>query len=281
MKILVTGSAGRLGAQLRRRFEAAHEHDVLYLRNPKRNTPRGRDDVDVTDSTALSYAIEQFSPRVIVHLASIAGAACEDDVARAYAVNVDAVSTIAEAAKRNGVARILFASTSAVYGDQYDRPVREDDELHPESTYARTKRDAEIILAAAANESSLETVSLRIFNVYGPGFDESLIAKLRASTPETPIRLRDLDSFVRDYSHVDSVVDAIESALEVELPNRASTFNIGSGTPTSNRDLVELLGGAGAVHFEVSPGGYSYSCADISAASQTLGFAPVSRIADA
>ncbi|GAB3604676.1 SDR family oxidoreductase [Conyzicola nivalis] len=281
MKILVTGSAGRLGVQLQRRFTSEPEHDVLYLRNPKKDTPRGPGDVDVTDSLALTNAIQQFGPHAIVHLASIAGAACEEDVARAYAVNVDAVGTIAEAAKRHGVGRILFASTSAVYGDQYDRPVREDDELHPGSTYAKTKFEAEQILASAAEASSLETISLRIFNVYGPGFDGSLISKLRASTPESPVHLRDLDAFVRDYSHVDAVVDAINAALNAELQSRAAVFNIGSGTPTSNRDLIELLGGSGAVHFEVAPGGYSYSCADISAATRVLGFAPISRLANA
>jgi UDP-glucose 4-epimerase len=281
MKILVTGSAGRLGLHLQRRFESESAHEVLYLRNPKRDRPRGPNDVDVTDSSALFDAIHRFSPQAIVHLASIAGAACEDDVARAYSVNVDAVGTIAEAAKQNGVSRILFASTSAVYGDQYDRPVHEDDELHPESTYAKTKYEAEQILAAAATTSELESVSLRIFNVYGPGFDGSLIAKLRDSTPERPAFLRDLDAFVRDYSHVDSVLDAIDRALSSDLLNRASTFNIGSGVPTSNRDIVELLGRVSPVHFVETPGGYSYSCADISAATRVLGFAPISRLADA
>jgi UDP-glucose 4-epimerase len=282
MKILVTGSAGRLGMRLRRRLATRDEFDVLYLRNPKPGRPREADDVDVTDSSTLSGAVRAFAPRVIVHLASIAGAACEVDPARAHAVNVGAVETIAEAAVTNGVARVLFASTSAVYGDQYRRPVDESDELHPASTYAKTKHAAEAILARATESStSLETVSLRIFNVYGPGFDQSLVGKLRHSTPADPVVLRDLDDFVRDYSHVDSVVDAIVAALDAELPVRASTFNIGSGVPTSNRDLVAALERTGPIYYEISPGGFSYSCADISAARRVLGFTPSNDLADA
>ena len=275
MKILVTGSAGRLGARLRRRFETLNEVDVLYLRNPKHGSPEDVSEVDVTDSDALIRAVDTFAPDSIVHLASIAGSACEDDVDRAYRVNVGAVETIAVAARDAGVSRVIFASTSAVYGDQYDRPVSEDDGLNPKSIYARTKQQAEEILDEYARGSdSFRSVSLRIFNVYGPGFDGSLVSKLRNSSPAHRTKLRNLDTFVRDYSHVDSVVDAIQSSLTATLATKASNINIGSGIPTTNRALVEHLRQKAPVYFDVIPGDYSYSCADISSAAHVLGFEP-------
>jgi UDP-glucose 4-epimerase len=279
MKVLITGSAGRLGRQLQLRLGLRESVEGIFLRNPR--TELDKLDtlaVDVTDAAALRHAISLSRPDVIVHLASIAGAACELDELRAHAVNVRSVETVASSAEEFGVSRIIFASTSAVYGDQFAGPVAEDAELSPVSTYARTKIDAENVLQNKAS-ARLQVVILRIFNVFGESFEDSLVSKLLASSPAHPVIFRGWDNFVRDYSHVDSVVDAIELSMTAPLDQASSTFNVGSGVPTSNRQLVERLGSGRTLQFRTETAAFSYSCADISRARLQLNYTPRETLA--
>lgn len=271
-KLLVTGAGGGIGRRLRARLEADGS-DASYLVGPRSSVPSDDpavDVVDITDTTALRAAVERRMPAAIIHLAAITGAACDSDPERAVAVNVDAVRSLAEIARGAGVARMVLASTSAVYGDHYASPIAEDGPLELGSRYAETKRGAELAMAAGAETpGGVEAIALRIFNVYGPGMTGSLANRLVASTGSTPVVLAGLDTFVRDYVHIDDVVDALLRAAATPGLTAWSVVNVGTGRPTSNRQLVAALEPVEVVEGEARA---SYSCADVAAARDLLGF---------
>lgn len=269
-RLLVTGAGGSIGRRLRARLEA-DGYDASFVVSPRSGD--GTDDpavdaVEITDGDQMSAVVARRRPTAIIHLASITGGACDSDPERAEAVNVDAVGALAELAKGAGVARLVFASSSAVYGDQYDSPIDEQGATVLGSRYATTKRRAELALAAAAT-SEFTVVALRIFNVYGPGMADSLANRLVRATADAPVSLAGLDTFVRDYVHVDDVVQALLSAAEAPLSDAWAIINVASGHATSNRELVAALE---PVVFTVSEPRASYSCANVAAARRLLGF---------
>ncbi|MEO7720532.1 MAG: NAD(P)-dependent oxidoreductase [Pseudolysinimonas sp.] len=273
-RLLVTGAAGRIGRRLRARLEADGTDASYLVGRPSPIGSRSSVDVaDVTDPDRLDEVVAARRPEAIIHLASLTGAQCDADPLRAAAVNVGAVRSLAESAARHGVTRVVLASTSAVYGDGYCAPVDESGALVLESLYARTKRDAELELAAAAASSpTLSTVVLRIFNVFGPGMADSLANRLLVAPAETPVVLAGLDGFTRDYIHVDDVVDALIRASHRSTGQASAVVNVGTGRPTSNRELVSALE---PVCFTVGAPRASYSCADIATARTMLGFEPI------
>jgi UDP-glucose 4-epimerase len=273
MKILVTGAGGRLGASLKQSLRVSGDLDSVFVGSPRSRVQSRGPVLDVTDRAAVGAIIAETKPDVIVHLASLAGAVCDVDPARTRSVNVDAVRWVSEAAIQNGVSRIVFASTGGVYGSNYSTPVDESATLDLATTYAQSKFEAEEVLrAAAAEDPQTKTVILRIFNVYGTAFDESLVSRLIHSTSEAPTALVGFDHFVRDYSEVSAVVAAVRASSRATLLTASSTFNIGSGDPLSTRRLIEMIDRP--VSYTVDGDAHSYSCANITAARSVLGFVP-------
>jgi UDP-glucose 4-epimerase len=276
MRVLVTGAAGRLGTALRRRLTASDEFDLILSTGSRSTSARGSA-VDLSDQAAVERLVTDSQPAAIVHLGAVVGAACELDPARTHAVNVEATRTLATAGDAVGATRFVFASTSAVYGDRYAMPVDESGAIDALSAYARSKLEAERTLeevASSDSESTMQATALRIFNMFGDDFEDSLVWRLLHSSKDHPVALRGFDGFVRDYVHVDDVATAVIAAIRRPGAGGYDVVNIGSGMPLSNRSLVERLSGAHELHFTVEDGQPSYSAADITRARSLLGFAP-------
>ena len=232
--------------------------------------------VDHGDEVALAAAVSRARADVVLHLGgktTISPGSPGDAREVMMRLNATATGIVCEAAASSGVQRVVYTSSAAVYGDKHRVPTKESATLHPESPYAESKARAEGILA----DSGVETVSLRVFNVYGPGFDDSLVARLLRSTAEEPALLRGLDTFVRDYVHVGDVVSALLASTRAPMPSAHATINIGSGVPTSNRALIGALGDH-ALYYRVASELASFSCADIGLAGAVLGFEPRTAI---
>lgn len=266
VSVLVTGSNGRLGRAITR--IAAGGTSVLGMPGPRGGAGRSP---DITDANGIAAAIAEARPRAIIHLAAIVGAACEADAARTEAVNVAGARNVVAAAQRYGVERVVFASTSAVYGDQRRRPVSEKDQPEPSGAYAMSKLRAE---EAIATYRGVNVDVLRVFNIYGPGMPDSLVARLQSATIDAPARLSGLDSFVRDYVHVDDVARAFLAAARSSAAG-VRTFNVGSGIPRSNRDLLDELPASRRAAVTLAPELESYSCAVIDAISEGLDWRPL------
>lgn len=276
MKVLVTGASGSIGRVLRQRLDETTGIAPTYLVGQQLVSPRDLR-VDVAEPDALSRAIAIAAPDVVIHLAGISGAACDNDLERTRAVNVGSVRTIMSAAVDSGASRVIFSSSSAVYGDAYTTPASETRPLAGRSAYARSKIEAEEILREYSS-ASLSGIALRTFNVYGPGFANSLVNRLRASSAAEPVVLHGLDRFVRDYVHVDDVVSAMLASASAAVEGSFAAINIGSGRPTSNRELLGALELVRPVHSRIAADVVSYSCADITVARQLLDFAPAGEL---
>ncbi|MGO4588502.1 NAD-dependent epimerase/dehydratase family protein [Paenarthrobacter sp. 2TAF44] len=274
MKILVTGANGRLGMVVRQQLQRRADLSAIYLISP-RAIPQTAADVraDISDPSDLKQAVLFAEPDVIIHLAGVSGAACDANLKLSEAVNVTAMQVLCDAAMTAGTSRIVFSSTAAVYGDRNTEPVSEAHQVDLSSTYARMKHEAEEILREATDSAVLSSVALRIFNIYGDKFSDSLVHRLLSSTPLRPSRLQGLDTFVRDYIHAPDVAEAILRSTNVPLRGHL-TLNIGSGEATSNRKLVHLLSKLGKIHYEVDEPRASFSCADIGLATRQLNFCP-------
>lgn len=277
MRILVTGAQGRLGRALRPSLDERDDLDVRYTISPRETS----DDpavstMDLDNAEDIRRIVERVRPEVIVHLGGIHGVACEADPALTERVNVDAVRTLASAAVAVGPCRFILISTAAVYGDDYRTPIPETGAISLPSLYARSKFEAEELLRELSEQDpAIETLALRVFNIYGRGFTQSLVNRLIDSTPDTPVVLNGLENFIRDYVHVDDVTHAIRTGIDVPLDTASAVYNIASGEPVSNAELLRRLSSRHELHYLVEGDQDSYSCADISRAHADLGLDPV------
>ncbi|MET3769739.1 UDP-glucose 4-epimerase [Marisediminicola sp. UYEF4] len=229
----------------------------------------GQKRVDITDRNEVDALIRELRPNAVVHLAGLTGNECAQDPERAVEVNVRAVEKVARASSKYGVTSLLFPSTSAVYGDRYTRPAAEEMQLDIRNAYAETKARAEAVLRDLHREGDGPAAAiLRVFNVYGAGLAESLVERLLASSPTRPVSLRSAETFTRDYSSVSEIAKVMEFILDQSAADQIDPFtvNIGSGIPTSNGRLLQILQRHRRVYTSETPGAWSYSCADVTAA---------------
>src|SRR4030095_2888436 len=191
-------------------------------------------------------------------------------------VNVGGTVALMEAMRDVGVRRVVLASSGAVYGDLADQPLKETVTPNPRSPYAVSKLAAEFYVRTIGGLWGIETVSLRIFNAYGPG------QHLPASHPPVvPHYLKQAQrggtlvahgdgSQTRDYVYVDDVVSALVAAATAPNVN-GLVINVGAGTETSISDLIkhvlDVTGGNPEVIYNAkTSGGVSRMRADLSLA---------------
>ncbi|MCC2668260.1 MAG: hypothetical protein K0Q72_731 [Armatimonadetes bacterium] len=234
---------------------------------------------DIRDADGLGTALQPGDR--LVHLAAIASVPISvADPEGCHSVNVEGTTTVLEQAATRDVSRVVFASTAAVYGPQPSLPSAEGDTLVPASPYASSKLFGERAMA----EAPLEAVSLRLFNVYGPGQDpqssySGVITRwIDAMRRGGPIDLYGDGSQTRDFVHVEDIAAALDAALD---PRGAAPgpINVGSGEQIS---LLQLLDGLIALfgtqpeirRHETRAGDVPHSCADIRRARTYLGYAP-------
>ncbi|MBW3654548.1 MAG: NAD-dependent epimerase/dehydratase family protein [Gemmatimonadetes bacterium] len=254
MKVLITGGAGFVGSQLGKRLHQ-EGHEVVLLDNMSfghldnlllDGAPFGRFLCrDIRDADLLSHFA---GVDTVYHLAGIAALpVCQQDPGSAYDVNVAGVGNVLEAARRAGVRRVVFSSTSAVYEKTKGDTFSEDARIQPDLIYACTKAAAEQVCDAFAINYGMDVVICRFFNVYGPHQDVT-----RSSPPFTSYVARELvmdrspnlfnqSGARRDYVHSDDVVELLTRVLLDERTFRADRFNVCSGRGYSVPELYDLF----------------------------------------
>ncbi len=272
MRLLVTGASGNLGRVVRKALESRGDLTVSFAVGPRHAPTPDELALDLRDPNSIADVVDRVRPDVVVHLAGLIGQACELDLDVTRVTNVDAVGSLASLALSSGATRFIFASSAAVYGAAMIQPASENAALDGASSYARSKIAAEGVLRElAANYDSSSILALRIFNIYGPGFSDSLVERLRRSTPEHPVPVAGATTFVRDYIHVEDVAAAIVASCVHPLPLGFTPMNIASGLATSTADLITALSGRAQVHVTLGDGAPSMSAADVSLAREVLG----------
>ncbi len=206
-----------------------------------------------------------------------------EDPATTQHVNADGTLNVLLAARHHGIGRVVYASSSSVYGDSEVLPKREGEEGFPLSPYALTKQVNESYARLFHDLYGLETIGLRYFNVYGPRQDPA--SQYAAVIPlfisrllcDEPPRIFGSGQQSRDFTFVTDVVHANLCALDAPAAAAGSAYNIGRGERITILELIETLQGLlltriAPVHDQPRQGDVMHSSADCSRASAMLGF---------
>ena len=246
MKIVVTGAAGFIGANLVHSW-AADGHKVVALFRPGSDPWRllgaaaTQIEADLEQRESMTETLDRVRPDVIVNAAAHGAYAHQQDLSRMLAVNVAAVSHLVDCALQRECA-LLHLGSSSEYGLQDDAPA-EHERVAPNSTYAITKAAASHLVCDAVERFGLRAVVLRLYSVYGP-WEEPIrlmpVLACYASTGRLPPTLVDPD-VSRDFVHIKDVVSAATAWIlnPVAVPEPA-ILNIASGVQTSLGELIAV-----------------------------------------
>jgi UDP-glucose 4-epimerase len=282
--ILVTGGAGFIGSHL---VDAlADENDVRVLDSlssgRRDRVPDGVTLVegDLRNDDAVARATDGID--LVFHEAALVSVerSVEDPV-ESHAVNVDGTLALLERVRAED-ARVVLASSAAIYGHPEYTPVDEDHPAEPSSPYGLEKATADEYARLYHELYDIETVSLRYFNVYGPrqvGGDYSAVISifLEQARAGEPITIDGDGTQTRDFVHVSDVVRA--NLLAATTDAVGESFNVGTGSSVTIRELAETIrevvgSDSEIVHGEPRPGDIEHSRASISKIRTELGYEP-------
>ena len=232
-KFLVTGGAGFIGSHIVERL-IKEGNSVTVMDTLLRGNKLTKDtfnavqfiEKDVRDEIAVNNAMKNVD--VVFHLAAVLGVdVVADNPVETMEVETIGTRNIARAALRNDVQKILYASTSGIYGHSaMEQAVNEEVMVDPRTSYAMAKRYNEIYLAALNEEKGINTVSLRFFNVYGPRQDNRMVIPrfIEQAKAGNPITVFGDGKQTRDFTYIDDTTEACIRLMEKS--NGAQIFNI-------------------------------------------------------
>ena len=305
--VLVTGAAGFIGSHLCERLlrhgcrvTGIDNFDPFYDPAVKRAnlaaaaaSPRFRlVEADICDGEAMEAVVAEGPPvDVVVHLAARAGVRPSiEEPLRYVRTNVEGTTVLLELARRRGIGRFVFASSSSVYGNAAPVPFSEDDPVaRPISPYAATKRSGELLCHTYHHLFGISTVCLRFFTVFGPRQrpDLAIHKFTRLILAGQPIPLFGDGTTARDYTYIDDIVDGVVGAIEYTAGAEPvfEIANLGGSRTTTLRELVALLGRVLGVEPQVKwlpaqPGDVERTCADVGRAGRLFGYAPRTSLED-
>lgn len=267
--ILITGGKGFIGSYLVETLSKDNNVKVFDIQDGK----------DIKDFELLKRELKNVD--VVFHLAGLISV--EESMRKPLDYienNIIGSYNLLKSASETGVKKIVFASSASVYGDYPENPKKEDMPLIPKSPYAFAKITVER-LVDKFNGNELKTVSLRFFNIYGPGQNvNSAYAAVIPIFIKKALNNEDLIIYgdgnqTRDFIYIDDVINACVLASE----KGSGAINIGSGIPISVNEIakliIELTNSKSKIrHIENRSGDITHSLSDISRAKDLLGFEP-------
>lgn len=301
MRVLLTGGAGFIGSHVAEAFlrkgaelSIVDNLDPFYspetkranLEEVKKTGEFNFRPIDICDFPALRGAFQAFRPEVVIHLAARAGVRPSIENPRAYQeTNVGGTQNILELSREFGVARIVFGSSSSVYGASSHAPFSEEQtDLRPISPYAATKLAGELLCYVYAHLHKLPILCLRFFTVYGPRQRPDLAIHKFTSLIEAgePVPVYGDGETGRDYTWCGDIVAGVMASIESHLPANAPPFaiyNLGNSSPIALNELLrqlEIATGRHAIRKQMpmQPGDVPLTWADISKARAELGYEP-------
>jgi UDP-N-acetylglucosamine/UDP-N-acetyl-alpha-D-glucosaminouronate 4-epimerase len=291
VRVLVTGGAGFIGSNLAEEL-LARGHSVKVLDNfstgRRGNLADIEPDIELVEGDLRSYERVHHAVRgceVVFHEGALPSVprSVQDPITTSE-INVGGTLNVLLNARDQGVRRVVFASSSSIYGDAPGFPRTEAAAPKPLAPYAVSKLAAEQYCSVFATVYGLDTVSLRYFNVFGRNQDP--LSQYSAVIPRFIFAMREgraptiygTGEQSRDFTHIDDVVAANLVAME-EPAARGQVLNIAQGAPHSLNELVEVLNralGSSIEPHHAAPrrGDVERSWADISRAREVLGYVP-------
>lgn len=293
MKSLVTGVAGFIGSHLAEALLASG-HEVIGIDSFLDNYPRRfkeknlanilpRKNFQFVGANLLQMNLPQLLGDItyVFHLAGQPGvrASWGKEFARYTENNIAATQLLLEAAKGARLAKFVYASTSSVYGDTDDLPMREEGMTRPVSPYGASKLAAEHLCHLYWKAFAVPTVSLRFFTVYGPRQRPDMFFHLfmRALLRGDEVSLYDDGEQTRDFTYCQDIVDGVIAAAT--YPGAGEVFNLGGGSEVSLLNAIALAERISGRKAKLKPcdrqkGDVRHTSARLDQAKMKLGYSP-------
>ncbi|MEO8720424.1 MAG: GDP-mannose 4,6-dehydratase [Ginsengibacter sp.] len=300
MNILVTGAAGFIGSNVSEHL-IAQNHKVIGIDNfddfyPRKIKNSNLEQLlsdnnftfyesDIRDKDALNSIFSSNQIDIVIHLAAKAGVRPSiDSISEYYDVNVNGTVNLLESMKAHGVVKMLYASSSSIYGNNSKVPFSEEDRVdNPISPYASTKKSGELLCHVYCHLYKFDITCLRFFTVFGPRQRPDLaIHKFTRLIDEGLVLPFYGDGTTsRDYTYIDDIVNGIDCALNALDGYRI--YNLGESRVISLKNLVEtiekILDKKAVLEFlPLQPGDVNTTYADISKARLEIGYEPKTDI---
>ncbi|WP_115864107.1 NAD-dependent epimerase/dehydratase family protein [Halorussus litoreus] len=287
--ILITGGAGFIGSHIADAVAPDNTVRILddFSTGSRENVPDDAEVVegDVRDGEVLDEAMAGVD--LVFHEAAVVSVQrSTEQPALSHEVNVEATIQLLERAREED-ARVVAASSSAIYGEPESVPIPETAPKTPSSPYGLDKLSLDHYLRLYHDLYDLDTVALRYFNVYGPrqtaGDYSGVISIFRQqATDGEPLTVDGDGTQTRDFVHVSDVVQA--NLLAATTDRVGEAFNVGTGSSISIRELAETIrevadSESEIVHTDPRPGDVEESCPNVSKASDQLGYSPTTTLA--
>lgn len=298
--ILVTGGAGFIGSNLAEKLLALGNTVICYdnfdsfysrsikesnIAKAKKNLSYRLVEGNILNQDKLIETIEANSIDTIIHLAAKAGVRPSiQNPAAYYKTNVEGTLNVLEAMHKTGVKKLLFASSSSIYGNNEKIPYSETDRVdNPISPYAASKKGAELLTYTYHHLYQIKVVNLRFFTVYGPRQrpDLAIHKFFHNLYANQPVEVYGDGTTSRDYTYIDDIVSGIISACEYLNTNETvfQTINLGNNSPVKLSELINTIEEVAGKKFEIKEmpmqnGDMIITYADIEVAKKLLGYSP-------
>ena len=293
---MVTGGAGFIGRHLVAKllddgheitifdnFSLSSKNDITNLLENGVSLVTG----DILDYDLLLKSMSNYD--FVIHLAA------QTSVSQSIAdpkttadIIVDGTVNVLKSCVKTNVKNIIFSSSAAVYGNSLDALISEKSHLNPLSSYGASKLVAEYNLQTFSKLFGLNSISLRLFNVYGNGqsSEAGVIRKfLKNISKDVPLEIFGDGTQTRDFVHISDVIEAFYCAIRNIEAKRGEVYNIGSGSATSINELASLLISSKekdlqVIHKPALEGEIKDSIADISLAKNDIRYSPQIPLSD-
>src|SRR6476646_9270420 len=259
--VIVTGAAGFIGMHVCRRLLARGEEVVgidsftpyydpalkrARLATLKHLPGFSFHEIDLADFAAVTRVFDEVAPDRVVHLAAQPGVrASIDDPITSIRANCDVFVTVLEAGRRHGLAHLVYASSSSVYGANRTLPYSTEQSVnHPVSLYAASKKANELMAHTFAHVHKLPVTGLRFFTVYGPWGRPDMAAYLftRAILAGEPIKVFNEGRMARDFTYIDDIVRGTIAAYDrTPGPGVHRIYNLGNHRPEPLLDFIAVI----------------------------------------
>lgn len=243
--------------------------------------------VNLTNKKAVEEVFSNQKIDMVIHLAAQAGVRYSINNPDTYIENnLNGFFNIIDAARKSGIKKFIYASSSSVYGNSDVTPFDEEMNVdRPVSLYAATKKCNELIAHSYSEIYNIQTIGLRFFTVYGPWGrpDMAYFSFTKAIFSGEEIKIYNNGELSRDFTYIDDIVDGICELVNINLNKKYLIFNIGNDNPEKLMDFVNIIeaevGKPANIKFvEMQKGDVEKTWANINSLSQTSGYRPKTNL---